>query len=95
MGLLSQTEKAEVKGMIVVRRPKKGGQYVGNWRMNAPEVDYERCAACMLCAMYCPEAAIHANDEGKPEVDTRFCKGCGVCANECPKEAITMRKEEK
>ncbi len=93
MGLLSQTEKADVKGMIIVKRPKKGGQYVGNWRVYMPDVDYEKCTGCMLCAIYCPEAAITANEEGKPEIDMRFCKGCGVCANECPIEAMAMEKE--
>lgn len=95
MGLLSQTEKADIKGMIIVRRRKKGGQYVGNWRVYKPEVDYEKCTGCMLCVMYCPEAAVHANEEGKPEIDMRFCKGCGVCANECPTGAMAMKKEEK
>jgi len=92
--VLRQAEAGEVKGMVVVDRTKKGGQYVGNWRTYMPEVDYERCTACLLCAMYCPEAAITANEEGKPEVDLRFCKGCGVCANECPVKAIRMVKEE-
>jgi pyruvate ferredoxin oxidoreductase delta subunit len=45
--------------------------------------------------MYCPEAAIQPNEEGKPEIDWRFCKGCGVCANECPTGSIEMIKEEK
>jgi pyruvate ferredoxin oxidoreductase delta subunit len=49
----------------------------------------------MLCAMYCPEAAIVAEEEKKPRVDLRFCKGCGVCANECPVKAVAMVKEER
>jgi len=92
-GMLSQTEEGLVKGMIVIRRRHKGGQFVGNWRVNRPETDYEKCTGCGLCAAYCPEAAIRANEEGKPEIDWRFCKGCGVCANECPAGAMTMVKE--
>lgn len=95
MGLLSQTEKSDIKGMIIVREPKKGGSYVGNWRVSMPVFDYDSCTGCMLCEMYCPEAAIAGNEEGKPEVDMRFCKGCGVCANECPTSSIEMVKEEK
>ena len=94
MGLLSQTGKSDIKGMIVVKNLRKGGQYVGNWRVQKPEVDYERCTGCMLCEMYCPEAAISKNEQGKPVVDLRFCKGCGVCQNECPVNAIEMIKEE-
>jgi pyruvate ferredoxin oxidoreductase delta subunit len=54
-------------------------------------VDKEKCNACGLCAMYCPDAAI--NEE--LEIDLEFCKGCGICARECPKKAITMEREEK
>jgi len=93
MGLMSQTEKSEVKGMIVVKRQSKGGRFVGNWRMNVPLIDLEGCTACMLCSMYCPEAAISSGEEDKPEIDLRFCKGCGVCANECPPGVIEMAKE--
>jgi len=91
--MLRQTEEGEVKGMVVVNRTAKGGEYVGNWRARRPEVDYGRCTACLLCAMYCPEAAITSNAEGKPEIDLRFCKGCGICANECPVKAIKMVRE--
>jgi len=90
------SEKNEViKGMIVVDRKQRGGLDVSSWRMYVPVVDPEKCSGCMVCALYCPEAAIHANQEGKPEVDMRFCKGCGVCANECPTKTLKMAKEEE
>lgn len=86
--------KNQIKGMMLADTSMRGGQYVGNWRVYMPEVDYEKCVACRICLMYCPEAAIRANEQNKPEIDMRFCKGCGVCANECPQGAIEMVKEE-
>jgi len=83
----------EVKGMALVERPKRGGQFVGSWSTFLPDIDYQNCTSCMLCAMYCPEAAIVADEAGKPKIDLRFCKGCGVCANECPKKGIRMRRK--
>jgi pyruvate ferredoxin oxidoreductase delta subunit len=56
-----------------------------------PVVDREKCNACGLCAMYCPDRAI----DDDLNVDLTFCKGCGICANECPKKAIQMVREEK
>jgi pyruvate ferredoxin oxidoreductase delta subunit len=73
-------------------RPKQGASgKTGSWRVFRPRVDREKCNACGLCAMYCPDAAI---DEDL-EIDLEFCKGCGICAHECPKKAITMEREEK
>jgi len=93
IGMLSHTEEGVVKGMIVISKKNKGGQFVGNWRVRRPEIDYDKCTGCRLCAGYCPEAAVQSDEEGKPEIDWRFCKGCGICANECPTGAITMVKE--
>lgn len=77
---------------LAISRPKEGaaGQ-TGTWRVFKPAVDREKCNACGLCAMYCPDAVI---DEDL-NIDLRFCKGCGICANECPKKAIEMVREEK
>ncbi|HTY15759.1 MAG TPA: 4Fe-4S binding protein [Methanoregulaceae archaeon] len=77
---------------LAMSRPGEGAAgKTGSWRVFRPVVDKEKCNACGLCAMYCPDLAI--NDE--LEIDLRFCKGCGICANECPKKAITMVREEK
>jgi pyruvate ferredoxin oxidoreductase delta subunit len=77
---------------LAMSRPKEGaaGQ-TGSWRVFKPVVDREKCNACGLCAMYCPDGTI---DEDL-NIDLRFCKGCGICANECPKKAIEMVREDK
>jgi pyruvate ferredoxin oxidoreductase delta subunit len=80
------------KKRLALSEPVEGASgKTGSWRTYRPEVDREKCNACGLCALYCPEAAI---DE-EQVVDLRFCKGCGICANECPKKAITMKREER
>jgi len=88
-------DKSQIKGFALADTTVRGGLYVGNWRVDMPEIDYEKCIACRLCLLYCPEGAIHAEEKEKPEIDMRFCKGCGICANECPQKAIEMKKEVK
>ncbi len=63
----------------------------GSWRVFRPVVDREKCNACGLCGIYCPDSCIDAD----LNVDLEFCKGCGICANECPKKAIAMAREER
>jgi 2-oxoacid:acceptor oxidoreductase delta subunit (pyruvate/2-ketoisovalerate family) len=66
----------------------------GDWRSFTPKRDVEKCTKCLICAMYCPDSAIHWDPEkGDIEFDLNFCKGCGICANECPTKAITMKIE--
>ena len=62
----------------------------GDWGIEAPEFDREKCTKCMLCHFFCPEGSIKVRDDGFTEVDLRYCKGCGVCAVECPVKCITM-----
>jgi pyruvate ferredoxin oxidoreductase delta subunit len=64
----------------------------GTWRTHRPIVNLEKCVACGICTMYCPEACIEIVDK-HAKIDYEYCKGCGVCANECPLKAIQMISE--
>jgi pyruvate ferredoxin oxidoreductase delta subunit len=64
----------------------------GDWKSFTPDRDVKKCTKCLLCTIYCPDAAIRWNaQKGDIEFDMNFCKGCGICANECPTKAIVMK----
>ena len=86
---------SKIRGFGLNDISKKGGKYVANWRVYKPIIDLEKCTACGLCIIYCPEEAITKGKENKAEIDYRFCKGCGICANECPAKVIIMKQEEE
>jgi pyruvate ferredoxin oxidoreductase delta subunit len=66
----------------------------GDWKSSTPVRDVKKCTKCLLCAIYCPDGAIHWNAKTADiEFDLNFCKGCGICANECPTKAIVMKVE--
>jgi pyruvate ferredoxin oxidoreductase delta subunit len=67
----------------------------GEWGIESPIVDKEKCIGCGTCVPYCPEAAIDLTETEKKtaEVDYTFCKGCGACAAVCPVKAIKMEKK--
>lgn len=76
---------------IALSKPIVGASgKTGSWRTFRPVIDKEKCNACGLCALYCPERAMDTDIV----VDLDFCKGCGICANECPKKAIALKLEE-
>ena len=62
----------------------------GDWGVEKPEIDRNKCTKCVLCHFFCPEGIMTVQDDGYIEVDLRYCKGCGICAEECPAECITM-----
>ncbi len=50
-----------------------------------------RCTNCGLCQIFCPEGAIHPDQQtGGYLVTDSHCKGCGICVEECPRCAIRM-----
>lgn len=65
----------------------------GGWRTVKPVVDKENCRDCLICWIYCPDAAIKTKDGKWLGVDYAHCKGCGICASVCPKKCIEMRRE--
>ncbi|MCW4048663.1 MAG: 4Fe-4S binding protein [Candidatus Bathyarchaeota archaeon] len=62
----------------------------GDWGVNAPKIDYDKCIKCNLCHFFCPEGAISVRDDETPEVSLDYCKGCGICAKECPVQCMEM-----
>jgi pyruvate ferredoxin oxidoreductase gamma subunit len=69
----------------------------GAWRSRRPHWSNEKCIQCLICWIYCPDAAIKLENGKIAGFDYDYCKGCGICADICPKKAnaITMGKEEK
>lgn len=68
----------------------------GDWRIDRPDVDAEKCIRCGICASTCPLNVVEVRKDADPPVvvDWYYCKGCGLCAYECPKDAITMVAEK-
>ncbi len=64
--------------------------HTGSWRTERPVLDHDRCNACGLCWLYCPDGTI---DRDTYAIDMTFCKGCGICATECRIDAIEMVRE--
>lgn len=53
------------------------------------------CYNCGNCINYCPDAAIHLDEDNRLRIDYDFCKGCGICFQECPSSAIELKFEEE
>jgi pyruvate ferredoxin oxidoreductase delta subunit len=96
VGLMGNDPKNRKEmGITTLSSPKVGvtGK-TGFWRTFRPVVDYSKCTRCILCWIYCPDAAVSRQNDDSPTIDYDYCKGCGICASECPVGAITMQREE-
>jgi pyruvate ferredoxin oxidoreductase delta subunit len=95
---LSKTPKPGWKSMPIggiLLEPGSAMKYkTGDWRAFKPNVDQSKCINCLLCWIFCPDAAI-VRKEKFVDVNYDYCKGCGICANECPVKAITMTEEKR
>lgn len=67
----------------------------GEWRVDTPVVDMDKCKQCLMCVPVCPDGAIPVKDLKREDFDFNYCKGCGICAKVCPFDAITMKVGEK
>lgn len=84
----------------VIDKPATARNYkTGEWRIQRPIIDREKCTNCMQCWVYCPDMAIDGRLDGKRmklgEFNMDYCKGCGVCAAVCPVNAIEMKPESE
>jgi len=55
-----------------------------------PEIDYNKCNGCGLCAKNCRFGAIKMVN-GKPKLNQFLCEGCGACKVICPQKAIKLK----
>lgn len=55
-----------------------------------PEIDYEKCNGCGLCAQHCRFGAIEMVDS-KPRINNFLCEGCGVCEVVCERGATKLK----
>ncbi len=67
----------------------------GEWRVDTPVIDMDKCRQCLICAAVCPDSAIPVTDQKRADFDYYHCKGCGICAKACPFGAITMKEGGK
>ena len=65
----------------------------GSWRIFKPVIDYKKCTRCLICWLYCPDAAYRLDKNNYPRPDEKTCKGCGICSNECPVKCIKMERD--
>jgi len=81
--------------LLPISLPTKGaGGKTGSWRVFRPVIIEEKCVKCMLCWMYCPEAAIEVKSRKEvPKINYDYCKGCLICMEVCPVKAIKSERE--
>lgn len=65
----------------------------GNWRSQRPVWEKERCNSCLLCFIFCPDAAVVVKEGKMAGIDYEHCKGCGICATECGRKALRLVDE--
>jgi pyruvate ferredoxin oxidoreductase delta subunit len=65
----------------------------GMWRIQKPVMEEGKCNKCLMCWLYCPEAAIVRGKDGRIWITYEYCKGCGICSEVCPTKVIKMVKE--
>lgn len=70
------------------------GRPTNSWRMADPTFT-EKCTACGICALFCPEGVISVLDGRLMAVDLDYCKGCWICVNVCPVEGALAIREKK
>jgi 2-oxoacid:acceptor oxidoreductase delta subunit (pyruvate/2-ketoisovalerate family) len=79
----------------IVLRDGAPRQRTGGWRTGVkPRAELSACVNCLLCWLYCPDAAVLVDGEVFAGFDYDLCKGCELCAEMCPAGAIEMVPED-
>ncbi|WP_449461908.1 2-oxoacid:acceptor oxidoreductase family protein [Tardisphaera miroshnichenkoae] len=60
----------------------------GSWRVKRPVIVLDKCKACFLCYVACPESVITLGEKNMPSISYDNCKGCMICKSVCPFDAI-------
>ena len=92
-------------GCIVMESGTAREYKTGDWRSFYPKTDENKCIACGLCWIFCPDDSRRLVPRQKKSAESLYdkyfdfnfdyCKGCGICAAECPTSAIVMVEEGK
>jgi len=92
---VKQSKKQFDMPFTCISIPTKGSAgRTDTWRTFKPAIDLKKCTKCLLCWVFCPEAAIERMADDTPKIDYDYCKGCGICARECKVKVISMIREE-
>ena len=92
MAVLRPWQELPAGGAIPAEDAPHSHWRLADWPETAVELD--ACVNCLLCWLYCPDAAIRVDGETFVGIDYEFCKGCEICAEICPAGAIDMVSEE-
>ena len=78
------------EGMMIAGAGTSKEFLTGEWSSVKPEIDWEKCKQCLLCAPVCPDSCIPVADKKRLDFDYDHCIGFCVCARVCALVAITM-----
>jgi oxalate oxidoreductase subunit delta len=84
---------------LVLPAPEPGteqpGHITGNYRLERPVIDPDKCNRCRICWAACPDACIEVGSSADDpmKVNLKYCKGCGICWYICPVKAIAAHDE--
>jgi pyruvate ferredoxin oxidoreductase delta subunit len=95
MSTKSTTAPKKTPVSVIAKPGTSRANKTGSWRTQYPVCDKNKCTACTLCVLYCPEGVIKVDKKNKYEVDLNYCKGCGICAVICPVKALEMKPEKR